>query len=255
MAAVATAHLTPEKLIKIVGVAMSRTPKLAECSPMSVLSCVMTLAELGLAPNTLGTAYLIPFNNRQAGVMECQLVIGYRGLVELARRSGQLSSLQAEVVREADEWELEFGLDAKLRHVPKGNMKSPIARAYAIARFKDGAHQVAVMEREEIDAIRKQSKAGGGGPWKDHYAEMAKKTVIRRLCKLLPLTPEVESKIAIVDSTEFDFDDIAEAPQGGAAGLAGRILQDEAPPEQEIDPDTGEVIPSADEVEAKSAKK
>lgn len=230
MAAVATAHLSPDKLIKIVGVAMSRTPLLLECEPMTVLNCVMTLAELGLAPGPLGSAYLIPFKNGRTGRYECQLIIGYRGLVELARRSGQISTITAEVVREGDEWEFELGLNAKLRHVPKAKSDAQIRLAYALVKFRDGSHQITVMTKDEIDGIRKRSKSGGNGPWVTDYAEMAKKTVIRRLCKLLPLTPEVEQQIAVVDRTEFDFDALAE-PVHGAGALADRMLGDEGEPE------------------------
>lgn len=247
MAAVATAHLTPEKLIKIVGVAMSRTPLLLQCDPMTVLNSVMTLAELGLSPGPLGDAYLIPFKNGKTQRYECQLIIGYRGMVTLARRSGQISTITAEVVREGDEWEFELGLDAKLRHVPKAKADATIRLAYALVKFKDGSHQICVMTKDEIDGIRRRSRAAGSGPWVSDYAEMAKKTVIRRLCKLLPLTPELETAIATVDRTEFDFDSIAE-PTHGAGALADRLLGGDEPEpeiEEEIDPDTGEVIPPA----------
>ncbi|HRQ73375.1 MAG TPA: recombinase RecT [Phycisphaerales bacterium] len=262
MAAVATAHLTPEKLIKIVGVAMSRTPDLMRCTPMSVLNAVMTLAELGLAPNTLGSAYLIPFRNGRTGTYECQLIVGYRGLVELARRSGTISTIHAEVVRDGDEWELEFGLDAKLRHVPRAAQDAKIRLAYAIARFKDGSHQIAVMTKDEIDAIRKRSKAAGSGPWVSDYAEMAKKTVLRRLCKLLPLTPELEHQVAIADRTEFDFGDLAGSePTPGAAGLADRMLggkADDATPDEvsaaPATPIAGEVADAAERINELRAK-
>lgn len=232
MAAVATAHLTPEKLIKIVGVAVSRVPLLGECTPISVLNAVMTCAELGLAPNTLGDAYLIPYRNGKTGNYECQLIVGYRGLISLARRSGTISTISAEVVYEGDVWDLEFGLNAKLVHKPKLDNPGPraVKLAYAIAKFKDGSHQLSVMTKDEIDGIRKRSKASAHGPWFTDYAEMAKKTVLRRLCKMLPLTADIQHQIAVQDHTEFDFDDIsspAEPAPTGAEGLAGRMLADE----------------------------
>lgn len=248
MAAVATKHLPPEKLVKIVGVMMSRVPKLGECTPLSLLNCVMTCAELGLAPNTLGDAYLIPYENRRAGTVECQLIVGYRGLVTLARRSGMVSTITAEVVYEGDQWDLEFGLEAKLVHKP--NLDRPkeakIKLAYAICKFKDGSHQLAVMTKDEIDQIRARSKASGSGPWVTDYSEMAKKTVLRRLCKLLPLTVDIQTQIAVQDRTEFDFDDISspsEPTPTGAEGLASRLIDGES---REVDTETGEVIPPAD---------
>mgnify|MGYP000402570199 CR=1 FL=1 len=207
MAKVATRYLSAESLVKIVGVAMSRVPYLADCTPLSVLTSMMTCAQLGLAPNTpTGECYLIPYRNNKLGAYECQLIIGYRGMVTLARRSGDIASLQAEVVREGDTFELEFGLDAKFRHVPVGDETKPIVKAWALAKFKDGSHQLAVMSKSEIDKIKAGSKAGKFGPWVDHYPEMAKKTVIRRLCKLLPLTLDDAMAIGTADKTEFNVD-------------------------------------------------
>lgn len=216
LALVATRHLTPEKLIKIVGVMMSRVPKLGHCTPMSVLTCVMTCAELGLAPSTLGTAYLIPYENRKAGTLECQLIIGYRGLMELARRSGFITTIQAEVVREGDVFELEYTTDGTaFKHTPKAGPEAKVIGVWALAKFRDEGHQFAYMTRAEIDSIRNRSKSGQNGPWVTDFGEMAKKTVLRRLCKYLPLTVEVEQAVADVDRTEFNFDQIAGEPVAG----------------------------------------
>lgn len=250
MAAVATAYLSADKLIKIVGVAMSRTPLLLQCEPITVLNSVMTLAELGLSPGPLGEAYLIPFRNGKTGRYECQLIIGYRGLLKLVRRSGEISTISAEVVYDGDDWDLEFGLNARLVHKPKFDAQGSraIKLAYAIARFNDGGHQLSVMTKDEIDGIRKRSKASGNGPWVSDFSEMAKKTVLRRLCKLLPLTPDAEHQIAVQDRTEFDFDDISspvEPAPTGAEGLAGRMLADEPETtDPELEPAGESLIPN-----------
>ena len=238
IAAVATRHLTAEKLVKIMGTAASRTPKLLDCTPQSILLSVMTLSELGLMPGTLGTAYLIPFNNKKKrpdgtwySEMECQLIIGYRGLITLARRSGEISTVMAEVVREGDVFEFEYGLDMKFRHVPKlDNAKARVTHVWAMATFRDGGKQFIVMTRGEVDAVREMSKAKDSGPWVDHPIEMAKKTAIRRLAKMLPLTPEVERQIEIADKTEFTFEqlsdgsEIADAPKPpDGKGIAAAI--------------------------------
>lgn len=217
MAAVATSFLTPDRLVKIVCTQLVRVPKLAECSIESVLSATMTCAELGLAPGVLGSAYLIPYGN------QCQLIVGYRGMIELARRSGTITTIQAQVVREGDEWHFSYGVGgADFKHVPKAPTDAKIVGAWALATFKDGGHQFDYMSREEVDAIRKRSRAGNNGPWVSDFAEMAKKTVLRRLCKLLPLTPDVTEKIALADSTEFnmasiDLDPSAIRPANPAA--------------------------------------
>lgn len=237
MAAVATKHLTPEKLIRIVGKAMSRTPKLLECTPMSVIQCCMDLAQLGLSPDPFGSAYLIPYENRKAGTVECQLIVGYRGLVELARRSGTVSSVQAEIVREGDEWELEYGLEPKFRHVPKPGNTGKVVRVWALARFKDGSHQLTVMDATEIEAIRKRSRAANSGPWVSDWNEMAKKTAIRRSSKLWPLTTELEHALELSDRTEFDFESVTGGV--GASALASRMgLGDDEPEERAAEPIT-----------------
>lgn len=239
--AVATKHLTAEKIVKLALVACSRSPLLLECHPMSMLQAVMNAAELGLTPGPLGQCYFIPFRNNKNQTIECQFIIGYRGLIELARRSGNIVSIQAEVVRAGDEFEFEYGIEPKFRHVPKASeLKAEnITHAWAIAQFVGGGHQVVVMRRPEIDRIKNMSKAGNFGPWKDHYAEMAKKTAVRRLCKMLPLTPEAAADMGIAeshDSDSFEFkmpegiapevdsenllasDALADAIEGGANG-------------------------------------
>ena len=109
--------LTPERFSRIVMTAVSSTPKLAETTPQSFLGAMMTAAQLGLEPNTpLGQAYLLPYKNK--GVLECQFQLGYKGLIDLAYRSGQVSIIQAQAVRENDEFSYEYGLEPKLTHKP-----------------------------------------------------------------------------------------------------------------------------------------
>jgi len=210
--AVASKALDPVTLIKLVGLCAMRTPRLAQCTPLSVTTAVMTCAEIGLYPsNTFGTAYLVPYYNGKAKCYECQLIVGYRGLCTLARRSGEIITIDAQVVREGDEFEIEYGIDPIFRHKPKGDVSKPVIAVWALARLKGGGHQLTVMSPEEIEAIRNRSQAGDKGPWVTDWVEMAKKTAIRRLCKLLPLTPEVEQVISVADNSSFNFD-IPEIP-------------------------------------------
>jgi len=195
-----------EKMLKMFAIASSRVPKLLECTPLSMLDAMVRCAELGLMPSTLGTAYLIPYENRRAGTVECQLIIGYRGLVELARRSGQISTIQAGVVREGDLFDFSYGVETTFKHVPKGNFKSRITHVWALAKFVAGGHQLEVMTIDEVEAIRSRSRAGQNGPWVSDYGEMCKKTALRRLCKMLPLTPEVEAGLEQIEKGEFNLD-------------------------------------------------
>lgn len=199
LAGVAPKHLTPERLVKIALSAAARTPEILACSPESILRAVMQGAELGLeVGGLLGDAYFVPFKNKTTGRTEAQLIPGYRGLIKLARNSGQITSIEAHVVRENDTFDLSYGLDARLHHSPclKGDPGDVVA-AYAIARFKDGGHQWEVMTRAELDAIKNRSQAATSGPWVTDEAEMQKKTVIRRLCKYLPLSAELAKAVEL----------------------------------------------------------
>lgn len=109
--------LTPERFTRIALSALNNTPALQKCTPMSFLAALMNAAQLGLEPNTpLGQAYLIPYKNK--GVLECQFQIGYKGLIDLAYRNGQMQTIQAQAVYENDEFSYEYGLEPKLSHRP-----------------------------------------------------------------------------------------------------------------------------------------
>src|SRR5690554_2362898 len=183
-------HMDPDRLARIATTVMRQTPQLAQCTPESFLGALMTCAQLGLEPGPLGHAYLVPYGR------EVTFVPGYRGLVELARRSGQVQSVQARIVRDGDEFDYEFGLEPKLRHRPTADVDKPVTHAYAVLRLKDGGVDFDVMTRAEIDAIRKRSRAATNGPWVTDYAEMAKKTVLRRLLKTAPMSIEYHQAVA-----------------------------------------------------------
>ena len=198
--------MSAERLIKMFAMAASRSPLILQCTAMSVLDCMTKCAELNLMPGTLGAVYLIPYQNRKTGVYELQFILGYRGMMTLARRSGDISTISAEVVRNGDEFEFEHGIETKFRHKPKGIQGASVTHVWALCKFKDGSHQLTVMTRDEIEGIKARSKAGHSGPWVTDPAEMAKKTALRRLCKYLPLEPDVAAAIEGVDRAEFEFD-------------------------------------------------
>ena len=200
-------HLTAERLIRIAIAAASRNPQLLACTPQSLALSLMGAAQLGLeAGSPLGSAYLVPFRNKN-GNYEATLIIGYRGLIELARRSGEISMIEAHVVHENDTFTCRFGMEPVLEHEPcwTGEPGDVIA-AYAVAKLTDGSTQVEVMTRAQIDAIKNRSRAGRSGPWVSDYPEMARKTVVRRLAKYLPLSVEL--------ARALDLDAHAEAGSG-----------------------------------------
>lgn len=204
LAKVLPKHITPERLIKVALFARARNPKLLKCTAESLLKCVLECAELGLEPSGgVGGAHLVPFENRKTSRTECQLITDYRGLIDLARRSGQILSIEAHVIHENDKFNLKFGLQPELDHVPclKGD-PGPVLAVYAVAKLRDGAVQVEVMTRSDVEKIRARSKASSNGPWVTDYEMMAKKSVLRQLCKYLPRSTELQKALDLEDSVE-----------------------------------------------------
>lgn len=200
LAAVLPNHMKADRIIRLAILAAVKDPKVLECSKESVISSLMTAAQLGLEPNgTLGSAYLVPFNNRRKGRMELQLIPGYRGLVDLAKRSGEVAGVEARVVYKDDVFEIHFGTDPKIVHRPNPDVEPAIGNIrgfYAVATFEGGHKQFEWMTKQQVDAIRDRSKSKDDGPWKTDYEEMGKKTVTKRASKYWPLSPEKAEQFA-----------------------------------------------------------
>lgn len=186
-----------DRLARIATTALRTVPKLAECTAQSFAACMMQTAQLGLEPCTpLGHAYLIPRANRKTGRQECTLIIGYQGMLDIARRSGAIDSIRAQAVYDGDVFDVEFGLNQSLVHRPAfGTPKDPskLIAAYAVARLKGASEPVfVVLSRAEIEASRKRGASGHGfsTPWDTDYEAMALKTAIRRLFRWLPKSIE-----------------------------------------------------------------
>lgn len=180
-------HLSADRFCRIALTALTRTPKLMDCTPESLMRCLLDLSAYGIEPDGR-RAHLIPYGNT------CTLILDWKGLAELAMRSGIIAKLHADIVCENDVFTYNMG--EVTQHVidwkqPRGAMYA----AYAMAVTKDGPVFVAVMNKEEIDGIRKRSKAGNSGPWVSDYNEMAKKTAFRRLAKWLPLSAEFRDAV------------------------------------------------------------
>lgn len=221
--------MTAERLTRIVMTECRKVPALLNCAPESFFGAVLQCAQLGLEPgNALGHCYLLPFGNGKAkdGRPNCQLIIGYRGMIDLARRSGQILSINAYCVHQSDDFSYELGLHPDIHHVPASFAdRGPVSFVYAVAQLKGGGVQFEVMSRAEIEEVRKTSKAGQSGPWSSHWEEMAKKTVIRRLFKYLPVSIEAVRAVeadekadrgeVVTPSDVFDstFVDKGEAPE------------------------------------------
>lgn len=182
-----------ERFVRICLTETRKNPELASCDELSFLGAVIQCAQLGLEPGSgLGYVYLIPFMNRRRGIKEVQVVPGYRGLIELARRSGEILSITARLVRERDIFVFHAGDDERIEHRVWIGQEDPgtITHVYAIAKLKDGGVQREVMSRAQIDAVRAQLK-NPNPVWESNFDEMARKTVLKRLCKMLPLSPQL----------------------------------------------------------------
>ena len=198
--------MTPDRLTRIVMTECRKTPALMKCAPESFYGAVLQCAALGLEPGSaLGHCYLLPFGNGKdkSGRPNAQLIIGYRGMIDLARRSGQIVSLQAWTVHAQDTFNYQLGLNPDIEHIPASVAdRGPVTHVYAVAKLKGGGVQFEVMSRAEIEKIRSASKAGNSGTWSRHWDEMAKKTVIRRLFKYLPVSIEAVRAVEIDEKTD-----------------------------------------------------
>lgn len=264
-------HLNTDRLIRTMFTELSRTPKLIECSPRSLLGALIQCAQLGLEPGLLGMAYLVPFRDRKTGTTDVQLIVGYKGLLALARRSQEISTIQAHVVRVGDTtFHYRYGLTPTLDHQPSDApweteehghrvVSRPVTHVYAVARLKDGGVQFEVMTTAEIEQhCARYSRAAQEGPWVTHWEEMAKKTVLRRLAKLLPASVELHAAVALDETAEAQIpqhlgDLVGDAgePAGTGNGPAGKLdqlteeLKREAPPAIAETPPAPDAPPAA----------
>ena len=200
--------LTPERFTRIVLSALSTNPKLTECTPQSFLGAMMTAAQLGVEPNTpLGQAYLLPYWNGRNNCYECQFQLGYKGLLDLAYRSGDISVVQSQVVYENDEFSYSYGLEPELKHIPAKADRGDPTHVYAVFRTKsDGyGYEVASIEDIRVHAQR-YSKSFGNGPWQTNFEEMAKKTVLKRVLKYAPLKSEFVRKLVQDETIKTSID-------------------------------------------------
>lgn len=202
---VATANMRADDLVRLALMAASRQPEIAKCSQHSILRALMDAAALGIKPGGLmGRGYLVPRKNRSTNELEACFDPGWRGLVDIARRSGQIKRIEAHVVYEGDDFEMVRSPFTSIRHIPsEEGDPGPIRAAYAIAEFSDGATQIEVLWRRDLDKIRKSS-ASQGGPWSTWYDEMARKSAVRRLCKYLPYDPLLERALEAATDAEAD---------------------------------------------------
>ena len=234
------AHIKPERMIRVALTAIQNTPKLLECDKNSFYLAVLRSAQLGLEPDgVLGQAYLIPFGK------QVQLIPGYKGLIDLARRSGEVSNIIAKEVYEHDEFSVDWSEEVPFRHVPKlDGERGDVKYFWALARFKDGGFHWDYMTKAEVERVRDKSQGKNNAVWKDYFIEMGKKTAIRRIAKYLPMSVQRAAAIEdLVDAgKQFTVDQLGEIVIDGGQGA-----EPETPSVTKLDkfaganPETGEI--------------
>lgn len=199
-------HMNSDRLYQIAVSTLSRNPRLAACDIVTILSCVMRCSALGLEPNDvdgLGRAYLIPRKNNKRGIDEATFLLGYTGMIELAMRSEKIKSLAARAVYVDDIFEYELGLEEKLKHIPLTQNKTPdkLTHVYLVAHFTNGGHYIDVMTKDDVEEVRKASSSPNRGPWVDNYEAMARKSVVRRNWRYLPISIDAQKAATMDEST------------------------------------------------------
>jgi recombination protein RecT len=192
------AHITPEKLAALTLTQIRSTPKLLDCTQTSLLGAVLESSKLGLEIATMGQCWVVPYGK------EATLLVGYRGMVSLAYRSGMIADAEAKAVYEGDSFGYMFGTSRFITHEPRADAdRSNLTYVYAIIHTTTGGMLFDVMTKEDIEKIRNRSRAKSSGPWTTDYAEMAKKTVLRRLLKMAPCSTELSRAVTLDEQAEI----------------------------------------------------
>lgn len=236
--------ITPERFTRMVFTALSSNKKLQACTPESFLGAMMQAAQLGVEPNTpIGQAYLIPYGN------QVQFQLGYKGLIDLAYRSGEVQSIQAHEVHENDTFEYELGLDPKLKHIPAMKDRGAVVLYYAVIKLKNGGEGFEVMSRDDVDQFaRAKSKTYKNGPWQTDFDEMAKKTVLKKVLKYAPLKSDFAKQVKEDETIKSNIsENMADLPDETVTiDAEAQMPQDEEIPFDPIPPtvdkETGEVM-------------
>lgn len=237
-----------DRFRRVVIQALTKNPELLECTPDSVVLSVFEAAAQGLEPTgPAGGAHLVPYNvnvgtkDRPRYEKRAQLIPDYRGVIRLVTKpDSEIASMEARVVKEGDEFTYQLGTDAWVNHVPAldaGRSAKATTHVYSVARLRRGGTPlIDVEDRAGIERVQKRGRQGGFTPWTTDWDEMAKKTIIKRHAKVLPVRPEIRSILVREDELAgVPADDapvVATVPAGPtkAARLASR-LRNVTPPE------------------------
>lgn len=240
--------LTPERFTRMALSALSANEQLQQCTPKSFLGAMMQAAQLGVEPNTpLGQAYLIPYRNH--GQLECSFQLGYKGLLDLAYRSGEVTMIQAHEVRENDDFAYEFGLDPKLKHIPAITERGAVTHYYAMFKTRSGGYGFHVMSKGEVEEHAKRfSQAyakGWSSPWKSDFDAMAKKTVLKACLKYAPLKSDFARGVGADETIKSEISpEMVNVTDETAWQEATESVEENG---KTIDAETGEILEHSDQ--------
>lgn len=227
-------HLTADRVLQMAATTIHRNPAIAKCTPTSLLGAVMQASLLGFPPvDSLGYCYFVPYGK------DVQFQIGYKGLIDLARRSGKIKDVYAEIVRDGDIFEAEFGLERSLKHKPSFDTAKAITHAYAVVHYSDGGYSFVILSKNDIEKLRLRSpmqKAAPSGPWATDYEAMAKAKALKQLAKYLPLSLDQQSAVA-TDEAVLTPDSFMRSQDGTQT----QVKVEDITYDDYVDEETGEV--------------
>jgi recombination protein RecT len=238
--AIATGFKDLEELESLLLFQVDRNRKLIECSPVSIWRALREAKLLEISPTGVGgRGWLVPRNNTERNVLECQFDPGWRGLLDIAHRSPKVLAIDAKPVFDRDHFEVYEGSHPRIEHQPHvsrtgqpGDSKGEVVAAYCVVHFVGGVTLHRVVDREELEKIRAASTMRGSGPWDKWPAEMALKSAAKRGCKLVPGLPVLDRALALANAADeraIDTDGVvveeraAQAAQARPKALAAGI--------------------------------
>lgn len=214
---------------------LRKTPRLAECDPMTVLGGLMTCAQLGLRPAVLGEAWLLPMRNK--GRMEATLIIGYPGLISLAYRSDRVVSIEAHKRYEADFFDIRYGTDSRIEHIPSRAARAargPVTDFYSVVHLAGGHRPLfSAWTREDCEDHRDKfamARKNGEivGPWRDHFDAMAMKTTVIDVLKTAPRSTQYMRGLTVDGGVRIDVNPRTDATEVTDATdvIDGDVIED-----------------------------
>ena len=234
-------HLSADRMIQMATQVIVKNPKIAECSAASLIGAVMQASILGFKPSdSLGQVYFVPYGK------SVQFQIGYKGYIDLARRSGQIRTLYAYPVYQNDHFEYELGLEPKLTHRPAQEDRGEITFVYAVAHYKDGGYNFVVLSKQEVERLRLRNafqKSKPSGAWATDYEAMACAKAIKQLSKYMPLSEEMQGAVlsdeGVIQPDNFSNDQTGSLDADGIYPEADEI---DVEVMEDVDTETGELF-------------